>query len=645
MLEYMRNQAGNWMIKIVLAIIAVAFALSFGLSPNFGSNPGIAMKVNGQPIMEEQVAKRYSQMAEQARQRYGDNFAKLEPLLNLREQARYDLMDRLLIMQACQDMGLSVSPAEVQKAIAATPFFQVDGKFSYDRYAKLLQANRLSESDYESSIANDIIQKKLSALVGGSAQVTPLEVNQALDMALSRIDAVYVKVSPAEFSGKIKITDDELQAYYEQNKGRYMNPATIQLDYVAVPVAKFRDKTDIIEADIVDAYEMDWRKYSKPAQAEASHILIRIPEGDTGQAKAKAEELMAKAKAGEDFATLARENSQGPTAPTGGDLGAFTKGQMVGPFDDMVFSMKPGDIGMVQTDFGWHVVKLRDIKPARTIPLDDVRDEIANSLREKQAQRLAMEAAENIFDQLAGGAKLAAAANSYALNINSTPALSVGQQIDELPDLEDVFKAAQGLEQGNALRPMAYKDGAIVAVITKRTPPEAKPLDEVKHEVELAVRDKKALEAAAQKADDILAQAQKADDPAQVLIKLGGKPTGLITSSDEIKDLTGSQELVRALHLLKQDQTVLAKAAPVTDGYAAAVITERKAPSEGAIMEMKQEMTDQIRTQRQNQVFARFLADLRSNAEVLVPEMADASGFHLPGCEPGREVMWVRKQF
>lgn len=645
MLEYMRNQAGNWMIKIVLAIIVLAFALSFGLSPNFGSNPGIAMKVNGQPIMEEQVSKRYRQMVEQARQRYGDNFNKLEPLLNLRQQAQYDLMDRLLIMQVCQEMGISVSPAEVQKIILATPYFQVDGKFNFDRYSKLLLANRISESDYESSIANDVLQKKVAALVGGSAQVTPLEVDQALDMALSRVDAVYVVVSPEEFIKKIKISDEDLQTYYEQNKGRYMNPATLKLDYVSVPISKFRDKVEIVETDVVDAYEMDWRKYSTPAQAEANHILIRIEDSDTGQAKAKAQALLAKAKAGEDFATLAKENSQGPSAANGGDLGAFTKGQMVGPFDDMVFSMKPGDIDIVQTDFGWHVVKLRDIKPARTIPLDEVRDEIVTALREKEANRLAMEAAESIFDQIAGGAKLDAAANSYALGVNNAPAISMGQQIDALPGLGDIFKAAEGLEEGQALRPMSYDGGAVVAVIAKRTPPEAKSLDEVKQEVELAVRDKKALEAASQKADDILAKAKEADDPAQVLIKMGGKPTGLVTTADKIEDLPGSEELVRALHLLKQGQKALAKAAPVSDGYAAAVITERKPPAEGAILEMKPEMTNQLRTQRQSQVFARFLADLRANAEVLVPEMADASGFSLPGCEPGRETMWVRKQF
>lgn len=645
MLEYMRNQAGNWMIKIVLAVICIAFALSFGLSPNFGSNPGIAMKVNDQPIMEEQVSKRYNQMLEQARQRYGDNFAQIEPMLNLRQQALYDLMDRLLMMQACQEMGLSVSSAEVQKTIAASSFFQVDGQFSYDRYTKLLQANRITESDYEASVANDILQEKLAALVGGSAQITPLEVDQALNMALSRLEAVYVVVSPEEFLKGIKVTDEDMQSYYEQNKGRYMMPATIKLDYVSVPVSKFRDKVEVLEDDVVDAYEMDWRKYSKPAQAKASHILIKIPEGDTGQAKAKAEKLMAEAKAGADFAELAKKNSEGPTASEGGDLGTFTKGQMVGPFDDLVFSMKPGDIDIVQTDFGWHVVKLHEITPARTTPLEQVRDEIVTALREKEAARLAMQAADAIFDQVAGGAKLADAANSYGLNVDNAPAVSAKQQIDALPGLGDVFKAAEGLQDGQALRPMSFDGGAVVAVIAKRTPPEAKPLDEVKHEVELAVRDKKAMEAASEKADDLLAQAQKADDPAKILVGMGGKPTGLITISDKIDDVPGSQELVRALHLLKADQKVLAKAAPVTDGYAAAVITERKPPAAGAILEAKPSLSKQLLNQRQAQVFGRFLADLRSNAEVLVPEIADGSGFHLPGCEPGREIMWVRKQF
>ncbi|ADK86028.1 PpiC-type peptidyl-prolyl cis-trans isomerase [Desulfarculus baarsii DSM 2075] len=646
MLELMRRQAGNWIIKIILGLIALAFALSFGLSPNFGSNPGVAMKVNDQPIMEDAVSELYGRMTEQARQQFGDNFDKLAPMLNLRQQALYSLMDRLLLAQAAQRMGLGVSNRELASSIQDMAAFQVEGKFDMRLYQQRLAANRLTEERFENSVRADLLQGKIAAMVGGSGQVTPLQVDQALQEALSRADAVYLLVKPEDLLDSVKVGEDEIAEHYESHKGLYMNPATLRVDYVALPVSAFRDKADVAEDEIIDAYEMDWRQYSRPEEVRARHILIELaPEADEAQkakAKAQALALLEKARAGEDFAKMAKEYSKGPSADKGGDLGYFQRGQMVGPFDELVFKMTPGQIEVVETEFGWHVVKLEDKKKARIVPLEEARGEIKARLAEQQAKDLAMQAAEGLFDALAAGQPLEAAAKERKLVVEQPPAVTADQPVPGLTGLKDLFAAAQGLEAGQPLRPMTFDGGAVVAVIRQRTAPQPKPLDKVREQVEMAVRSEKANQLAQVQAKEIIAKLNAAKDPAAALSKLGGKPTGPLTSSEPIEGLPGSEQLQQAIHALAQDKTVLAQPVPVAGGFAVAVVTKRQPPEPGAMDQMREGMTQQLRRTMQNQTYQRFLADLRNNADILAPQQTSGGGWKIPGCDRGVDLEWVR---
>ena len=204
MLEMMRKHAGNWIIKILLGAIALAFALSWGVY-NYGEQAQrVVLTVNGEPITQNQLRQEQSRLSEQARAQFGKQFDQLSGLLNLEERAKDMLVERILLFQAARQIGVTVADGEIQAKIMSMPVFQRNGSFDYGIYQRLLARNRLSVDDFEASQRSELIMNKLSALVAGSAQVTPLEIDQSMAMELEELKAVYRVFPPSDFKDAVK---------------------------------------------------------------------------------------------------------------------------------------------------------------------------------------------------------------------------------------------------------------------------------------------------------------------------------------------------------------------------------------------------------------------------------------------------------
>ncbi|MBU1277206.1 MAG: SurA N-terminal domain-containing protein [Proteobacteria bacterium] len=646
MLQLMRKHAGNWMIKILLGAIALAFALSWGVY-NYGDGPArVAVKVNGETISEVRASEVYANLAEQAKQRFGAQFDQVAPLLNLRQQALDQLVDQVLLNQAANQLAVQVGNQEVAARVAATPMFQKDGRFDERIYRLILERNRLAPADYEAGLRQELKMEKLAALVAGAGQVTPLQVDQVLASQLAKVKGVYRLFKPEDYRKEVKAGQEQIEQYYKKNQSAYMEPATVSFDYLVFPISAQRDQVQISDRDVSDTYDMERDRYSKPEQVQASHILIKLPEkpspAEIEAAKKEAEKVLALAKKpGADFAALAKKYSQGPSAPQGGDLGKFKRGTMVPSFEDMAFKLKPGEIGLVRTQFGWHLVKVFSHDQASVTPLEQVKGEIRDRLVDRQAKDLAQAAAERAFDRLAMGESLAKLAKGAGSSAQSSPKVAEGQKVEGLPGLQGFSAAARDLEKGQPVPAVSFDNGSIVAVIRERIPAHAKPLEKVIEDVRLAVVDELATARARDEAAKLLADLAKVNDPAAELKRMPGSlETDWLSRGGEIKDVSGSSPLVRALFLRPASKPVVTKPVQVGEQFSAAVLAGRKAAGEQEIKDKREQFKEILLAQERRQAVQGFLGDLKARAEVLVP-VQGTSGGSLPGCDSRSAVEWV----
>ncbi|KMY68807.1 hypothetical protein AAU61_04220 [Desulfocarbo indianensis] len=622
MLELMRKHAGSWIIKIVLGAIALAFALSFGVYSYYGSPRDVAVKVNGEPITMKQVSDELGRMTDEARAQMGDQFDKLAPLLNLRQRALDRLVDQALLFQAANRMGIVVSEEEIRRRVAGMEAFQRGGSFDLETYQRVLARNRLTPEVFEALQRDGMIMEKLSILIAGAAQITPLEVDHELEQRLAEVKGVYKVFNPDDYLKKQEVSPAEAQAYYDQHKRQYLVPEKLVLEYMQFPAAEFRDQADVRPDDVRDFYEMNRNRYAKPERVHARHILYALPEKPTAAQEEAAQKLAEKTlelakQPGQDFAALAKEHSQGPTATNGGDLGWFGRGQMVKPFEDLAFTLKPGEMGVVQTRFGWHVIKVEDHQAAEVTPLEKVEGEIKNELTERQARELAAAAAERAFDQAAKGADFQELAKAQKRSLYTTEPLAKGKPVAGLPGLQGLAQAVEGLGAGQVAPVMHYEDGSVVALLKELIPESVKPFKDVEEEVRLSLKEEKAEKEAQAAAAKLLEKLRAAQDPGQELLKeSGAKETGWIKPGEEVPGLEHSDRLADAFFLRPAEARVLPKPIAAGEVIVAAVLTGRKAPDQEAMAANREKARAELLLSKRRQLVQDFLSDLRDQAEI-----------------------------
>ena len=647
MLALMRKHAGNWMIKVLLGAIALAFALSWGVYSYYQPPVHIAMKVNGEPVTTDEVDKLYEQLLEQARKELGPGMEKLLPMLKLRQRAMAQIADRLLLKQAARRIGLMATDREVAVRVVNMPAFQRGGRFDMRLYRMVLARNHLTPEEFEASVREQVLTAKMAAVITAAALVPKGELNYIAAERLRRIKAAWVVFKYADFAPKVKLSEADLKDYYRKNIRRYMAPERISIRYVLLRTEDFKDKAEVTPEDIRDYYEMNLPKYHRPEQVHLLNILIKLPKDPTpaevAAAKKKAEKLLALARQGKDFATLARTYSQGPTAAAGGDVGWVKRGQLVKELERLVFSLKPGQVGMVRTPLGFHVVKVVARREPETIPLEKVREEIRAKLVAQAARELAEAQAERMFEAMAGGKSLQELAKAQGLKLHTSPLIARGQLPPELKGLKGLWEGAQDLSPGQPLPPMTCDAGAVVAVLARRVEPAPRPFKEVRELVRAELVHERARALALAAARKALEELAKARDPLKALEAMEGAATsGWLAHGQEIKDLAGSRRLVRRLWLRPKSRPLVPEPVEVGGGFALGALAGTKEPSRQAVAKEARAIRPLVLAARRRGVLERFIAALRAKAEVLVPVQEQAKPL-IPGCGGGMEIVWVRK--
>ena len=389
----------RWMMLFMLVLIFPSFVF-FGIQGynSFIDGDNALASVDGSPITQQEFDQAQRDRIERLKQSFGPDF---DPKLLETQEARASILDGIVMNRALANeankANIVISTDRLREVLATVPAFQEDGKFSYDKYKAYVASQGLTEPMFEQRVREDLRKQALLQAVVESA-IVPKSVAERLDTMLrEQRDVRELRFTAEQFLPKVKVTDEQVAAFYAQNRSLFETPESAKVEFLVLSPETIAGTGAVPEADARAYYEQNKARYGTDEQRRASHILI-TPEGaDKAAARKKAEQLLAqlKSKPG-DFEKLARENSKDPgSAAQGGDLGFFGKGMMVKPFEEAVFRLKPGEISdVVESDFGFHVIKLTEVKAAEVKPFEQVKADIERDLKTQQAQKEFAKAAD-----------------------------------------------------------------------------------------------------------------------------------------------------------------------------------------------------------------------------------------------------------
>jgi peptidyl-prolyl cis-trans isomerase D len=404
MLERIREGSqGPWAMGI-LALVILSFVFAGVGSYINSSASGAAANVNGEEIGLDELERAYQNERSRMESQFGDAFATLASDTAYLQNFRQGILDRLisekLLDQAAKELGLRVSDEQIKSAIVGMQEFQVDGKFDNDRYLAILRQAGFQTNNFRDYMRVDMVRRQLSRSLMGTEFALTSEAKTAHLMQQQTRDIRYVNIPAAKFIEQVNISDDEILAYYQSNISQFDTEQKVSLSYVELQLEDLLPSIEVNEEELVEYYEQNLVDYRSEEERQAAHILFESADQDDSIAL-KAEEVLAKIQAGEDFAGLAKTFSSDTfSAENGGDLGWFGKGIMDPAFEEAAFSLvNKGDVSsVVKSEFGYHIIKLTDVKPEQVIAFDNVKEDITTKVKTFKAEEKFYEISQRVAE-------------------------------------------------------------------------------------------------------------------------------------------------------------------------------------------------------------------------------------------------------
>ncbi|UUT10878.1 SurA N-terminal domain-containing protein [Pseudomonas zeae] len=421
MLQNIRDNSQGWIAKTIIGVIVALMALTgFDAIFQATTHKNEAAKVNGDEISQNELSQAVDMQRRQLMQQLGKDFdASLLDEKMLRESALKGLIDRKLLLQGAEQAKFAFSEGALDQVILQTPEFQVDGKFSSDRFDQVIRQLGYSRMQFRQMLAQEMLIGQLRAGVAGSGFVTDAEV-----LAFARLEkqtrdfaTLNVKADPAA----VKLTDDEVKAYYDEHAKEFMTPDQVIIDYVELKKSSFFDQVAVKDEDLQAAYQKEIANLSE--QRRAAHILIEVNDKTTeAQAKAKIEDVLARLAKGEKFEALAKEFSQDPgSANNGGDLGYAGPGVYDPAFEKALYSLSKDQVSEpIRTDFGYHLIKLLGVEAPEVPTLASLKDKLTRELKAAQVEQRFVEATKQLEDSAFEASDLAQPAADLKLTVHTS---------------------------------------------------------------------------------------------------------------------------------------------------------------------------------------------------------------------------------
>ncbi len=503
-----------------LVLIMLPFAF-FGLDSYFnggGAGAGVA-KVGDVQISQQEYQQALREQQDRVRSQVGQVDPKMFENPAFRKAILDDLINRRLLLIEAGKRRLYVSDEAVRNAIASIEAFHENGKFSTQRYEALLRGQGMSPQGFEAQVRQDMTLQRLAGSIGQSGVLSTTVGERVLALQTEQRDVQEILLGLDAYLGKVKLADDAARKFYDENGKRFETPDQARAEFVVLSQDGLEIK--VSDEEIKAWYDGHKDRYQQPEERRASHVLIATEGKDKAQARAKAEQVLKDVQATPAaFAEIAKKNSDDPgSAGQGGDLGFFGRGMMVKPFDDAVFALKEGETsGIVESDFGFHIIRLTGVRAAREKPLAEVRGEIEKELKTAAAGRKFAEAVEAfsnaVYEQ---SDSLQPAAEQFKLKVQQSGWL--GRQADPANGPLANAKLLAALFSDDAIKNKRNTEAVEIAPntlaaarIVEYKPAALQPFDSVKAEIETMLRNEEAFKLAVADGQARLAELKKGED-------------------------------------------------------------------------------------------------------------------------------------
>jgi peptidyl-prolyl cis-trans isomerase D len=520
MLDLIRRKQKSMVVKVVFWVIIATFVGTIFLvwgkgGRGTGADGDVAVKINGQRVTFGDFRGAYDNLRRLYQNIYREGFTpEMEKQLGLEGQALERLINQTLLLQDAADRDIEISKSELVEAIAQISAFQVDGSFNKEQYLKVLAFERLTSEQFEDSQRHQLLIEKVRQQIEEAATVSAEEIAEEYRRRNEKINLAFVRLAPALFENDVKVTDEVLQTYYDKHQGQFRVAERVALNYLKFEPASYEGEVDLGEEALQSYYRRHQTQFDVAEQAQASHILLRVDADAEPKVKQQkrqlAEKLLSqiKNKDNKNFAELARRYSDDAgSAAQGGTLGYFSRGTMVPAFEEVAFSLKPGQLSdIVETNFGYHIILCQGRIEAGIKELADVVDEVKAGIIKEQSRQLAVEKAMDAYNIHRKSGDLTAAAEANGLTVKTTTAFERGAAIPGVGKAPELNEAAFKLKENELGRPVLLADAIYVPALKERQPSHVAELKKVRIAVESAYRREQSYTLARQTAEKLLAE-------------------------------------------------------------------------------------------------------------------------------------------
>ena len=618
----------SWL-KWSLGIVVLAFIIFYipdflrGSGADAASGETIA-RVEGQDITANEFRRTYQAQLQAYRSAYGGQMSEqLLKQLGVEQQILQQMVDERAQLAEARRLGVSVSDAEVRERILSIPAFQENGAFIGDqRYQQLLRMQRppMTAAEFEDNVRRQLTVQKLRSSVTDWMSVTDKDLEQEYRRRNDKVKLAVVSLTADSFRTQVTVSDGDIAGYFADHKDEFKIPEKRKIRYLLIDIDALRAKVVVPPSEIERTYNNNLEQYSTPEQVRASHILLKTEGKDDAAVKAKAEDILRQARAGADFAELAKKYSEDEASQkNGGDLDYFGRGRMVAEFDQAAFALEPGKISdLVKTQYGYHIIKVVDKKAATTRPLADVRQQIQDQLAYERAQAQASDLAQALEKEITKPSDLDRVAKEKGLTVQESGFFARDEPILGLGQSPEAASRAFEMKQGDVAGPLRASRGFIFETMVAKQDPYVPKLDEVKERVREEVIKRKARDLSQQRAAEIALKLKNAPDfeKAAKASGLEAKTTELIARDSPIPDLGVAKAVEDAAFKLP----VGGVSGPIAtdNGTAIVKVLDKQEVTSADWVNAKDRFREEVLTDWRNRFFGAYMVKAKQKMKIEV---------------------------
>ena len=626
MLRVLRENAQSWMLKGILILVAVTFISWGGYSLIRERNKTYAAKVNGVTIEWNDFNDAYQNTIKQYRDALGPSFSeKMVAELKLPERVLDDLISKVLMMQEAKRLGLTVSDEELSESIESLPAFQLEGQFDRRMYERALRLNRMSPEQFEQMQRENLVLGKLVTLVRlNGGKISEDEVLETFRFENERINLAFLKISPDSFKGQATVNEIEEKDYYQKHQEEFRIPTSVQVQYLIFRPSDIEGKIQVSPEDIKRIYDSQKERFKIPKRVKAREVLVKVNPDDASdkidEKRKKAEDILEKVKKTKDVASLAKQFSESETAAKGGDMGWVQAGAVDELIQTALFSLKPGEIsGVVKGMAGFYILKADEVTEEKQKSLDEVKDQILQTLKKEKAKAEASRRADDAFYALFRSRDLETYAKEKNVAIKTTGFFKEDDEIPEIGRNPLFASSAFSLKTEEISPVVSIPPNFYIVKLLDKKESRISPLEDVKGEVRRKVVAGKSDDMARKAAEDLLKAVQGGKSLKEVAQERGAPvdESGFFTrTAGAIPKIGPAGELMNILSPLTDKNPVPKEVLRTKDGYFVVRLSAVEPADQAKFSSAKQNLERRLAAQKQEGFFRNWLEQLKSGAKI-----------------------------